>query len=139
MQTNQPDVPQSVLSDSLPLILLSGDNSSSALTLHHSLLNHGLDVRFAPSYDQLESLWEQHRDSKASLIVLLEVSGAHAVETAVQSALQLKHRDPLLFIGYIADPALHTSGLAGDALFPRSADQLAIALQSHFADEPLTR
>jgi hypothetical protein len=47
----------------------------------------------------------------------------------------LKRQDPLLFIGYIADPILHTSGLAGDAIFPRSAEQLASALRRHLALE----
>ncbi|HEX5236319.1 MAG TPA: hypothetical protein VFW25_13415 [Silvibacterium sp.] len=138
MEKNQQNSPHQTcpesFADSSPVVLLSGDNTRSALMLHQALVNHGLRVHFAPSYDELEPLWQQHRNSAASPIVLLEVSGAHAVEPAVHAALQLKHRDPLLFIGYVADPTLHTSGLAGDAIFPRSPDQLANALQHHFAD-----
>lgn len=124
------------LSESLPLILLTGDNPRTSHLLHRALLEEGFQVQLAPSYTQLESLWHQERPGKkrnaAPPIVLLEVTGADAVEPAVEAALKLKRQDPLLFIGYLADPVLHASGLAGDAIFPRTSEQLAKSLRRHF-------
>jgi DNA-binding response OmpR family regulator len=123
----------------LPMILLSGDNARTSHNLHRALLDEGFQVQLAPSYSQLESLWQQHRASPdrdtPPPIVLLEVSAPDAVEPAVDAALKLKRRDPLLFIGYLADPALHTSGLAGDAIFPRATEQLAKALRTYFNNQ----
>lgn len=124
----------------LPLILLSGDNARTSDILHRALLDEGFRVQLAPSYSHLESLWQQHRPIQHGdafpPIVLLEVSAPDAVEPAVEAALKLKRHDPLLFIGYLADPALHTSGLAGDAIFPRATEPLAAALRRHFSAEP---
>jgi hypothetical protein len=126
-------------SESLPLILLTGDNPRTSHLLHRALLEEGFQVQLAQSYTQLESLWHQERPSNernaAPPIVLLEVTGADAVEPAVEAALKLKRQDPLLFIGYLADPVLHASGLAGDAIFPRATGQLANALRRHFLNE----
>ncbi len=121
---------KSVPSES-PLILLSGDNARTVLPLHRSLLGQGFRVQFAP-YFELETEWKLHRHP----VVLLEVSGAHSVETAITAALELKRHDPHQFVGYLADPLLHTSGLAGDAVFPRDPDQLGDALRNHFESDP---
>jgi hypothetical protein len=110
----------------LPSILLSGDNARTVLPLHHSLLNQGFRVQFA-AYYELEAAWKRHRHP----IVLLEVSGAHSVEAAVNAAMELKRHDPHQFVGYLADPVLHTSGLAGDAIFPRASEDLVKALRNH--------
>lgn len=117
------------VSSELPLILLSGDNARTVIPLHRSLLNEGFRVQFA-AYYELEMEWKLHRHP----VVLLEVAGAHSVETAIKAALKLKRHDPQLFVGYLADPLLHTSSLAGDAVFPRDAAQLAKALRTHFGD-----
>jgi CheY-like chemotaxis protein len=114
-----------------PLILLSGDNARTAALLQHSLTEQGFQVQLAPGYHELETLWQQQRHP----MVLLEVSGPQSVEAAVTTALSLKRRDPQQFVGYLADPGLHTSGLAGDAIFPRTPDQLAGALRHHFSKE----
>lgn len=114
-----------------PLILLSGDNERTASMLHRALCEDGFRVQFAAPYHELEPVWRHRRPS----MVLLEVSGAHSVEAAVNEALKLKRLDPLQFVGYVADPALHTSGLAGDAIYPRSSDELAKALRDHFRDD----
>lgn len=134
MKTTQENSSDLVASDDyassqLPLILLSGDNARTALMLHHALVNHGFRVRFASSYDELESLWQQQRHP----VVLLEVSSEDGVEAAVDTAMQLKRNDPGQFVAYLADPPLRSSGLAGDAIFPRAADQLANALRQHFS------
>jgi hypothetical protein len=110
------------------LILLSGDNARSTLLLHQALLSEGLHVDLAPTYPDIDGMWQQRRHQ----LVLLEVSGAHGVEAAVSAALQLKRRDPLQFVAYAADPLLHSSGLAGDAIFPRTSEHLAEALRRHF-------
>lgn len=112
----------------LPQILLSGDNTRTALILHDALVDQGFRVQLAPGYPELEDLWQQQRHP----VVLLEVSGPQGVEDAVRTALRLKYRDPQQFVGYIADPLLRTSGLAGDAVFPRASDKLAKALRRHF-------
>jgi hypothetical protein len=112
-------------------ILLSGDNARSVHMLHCDLIEQGFRMQFAASYDELLILWQEERQA----MVLLEVSGAHSVEAAVGAALRLKRIDPLVFVGYLADPVLHTSGLAGDAIFPRASAPLAKALREHFDNE----
>ena len=111
-----------------PLILLSGDNTRSTRLLQRALVREGFGVEFAPGYPELEAQWGQRHHP----MVLLEVSGPHGVEDAVSTALSLKRRDPGQFIAYLADPALHTCGLAGDAVFPRVSRQLATALKRYF-------
>ena len=113
-----------------PLILLSGDNNRTTALLHDSLTDEGFQVQLAAGYQDLETLWQQRRHP----MILLEVSGSQSVEAAVDTALSLKRRDPQQFVGYLADPVLHTSGLAGDAIFPRTPDQLASALRRHFGN-----
>jgi hypothetical protein len=128
--TPQPHLPRENPYSNLPFILLSGDNARTAHTLHCDLADKGFRTQFAPSYSELPTLWQQRRHP----MVLLEVSCAHGVEPAVNAALQLKRRNPLIFVGYLADPALHTSGLTGDAIFPRTSEQLAKALSNHFSN-----
>lgn len=115
-----------------PLILLSGDNTRSASMLHQALLDEGFPIEFAAPYQSMETVWREQRHP----IVLLEVSGAHSVEDAVNAALSLKRIDPLQFVAYLADPVLYTAGLAGDAIFPRSSTKLAEALRRHLASDP---
>lgn len=133
---NQPANPfEETLPSTLPLILLSGDNPRTAILLERALTLEGFRVELASGYSELEVLWQQHRHS----MVLLEVSRPQSVEAAVNTALNLKRRDPQQFVGYLADPLLGTSGLAGDAIFPRASGLLAKALKLHFglqASEP---
>lgn len=117
--------------DNLPPILLSGDNERTALILRQALAEEGFRVQLALGYHELEDLWQQHRNP----MVLLEVSGPQAVEDAVDTALRLKCQDPRQFVGYIADPMLQTSGLAGDGVFPRSSEKLTRALRRHFRQQ----
>jgi len=112
----------------MPLILLASDNPRLASYLHHTLEAEGLSVRLAPGYEELESLSQSHQRA----IVLIEVSHQRSVEAAVSLALRLKRRNSERFVGYLADPILHTSGLAGDAIFPRSTHHLPEALRDHF-------
>lgn len=132
MNTSQIDSwNDSELSPDNPLILLSGDNTRTASMLHRALIDDGFRVQFAAPYRELEPKWREQRPP----VVLLEVSGAHGVEAAVSAALQLKRQDPLQFIGYLADPALHSSGLAGDAIFPRTSEHLAEELRRFFRED----
>jgi hypothetical protein len=133
MEAMQQDFPSEAFNsnDDFPDILLSGDNTRTALSLHQALLDQGFRVQFAAAYSDLEMLWKQQRHS----VVLLEVSDVHSVEAAVNAAIQLKRHDPRQFVGYLADPILRISGLAGDAIFPRTSEQLAIALRNHFRGE----
>jgi hypothetical protein len=127
---SQEDDPQ-ILPSSFPFILLASDSPRTAEGLYRDLLREGFRVHFAPGYAQIEPLWQQHRHD----VVLLEVSNPQSVETAVDIALRLKRRDARQFVGYLADPVLHTSGLAGDAIFPRSPHHLPQALRDHFSRE----
>jgi PleD family two-component response regulator len=128
MKTNLQKATEDISFDYLPQILLSGDNSSTARALHRALQAQGFRIRFAAAYSELAAALQQQGEA----MVLLEVPDADSVEAAVQAALQLKRLDPLQFVGYLADPALHSSGLAGDAIFPRASEQLIKALRSHF-------
>ena len=114
-----------------PLILLSGDNARTTTLLYDSLTEQGFRVQLAPTYQDAETLWLRDRPS----MVLLEVSGSHAVESAVHLALQLKRHDHQVFVAYLADPVLYSSGLAGDAVFPRTTRHLTTALREHFDGE----
>lgn len=114
-----------------PPILLSGDNERTALILRQALAEEGFRVQLALGYHELEDLWQEQRNP----MVLLEVSSPQAVEDAVDTALRLKYQDPGQFVGYIADPVLQTSGLAGDAVFPRASEKLTRALKRHFRQQ----
>lgn len=113
---------------SIPRIFLASDNPRLAAPLYRTLEQDGMRVDFAPGYHELELRLEAH----VKAIVLLEVSEQQSVEAAVDLALRLKRRNANQFVGYLADPVLHTSGLAGDAIFPRSARHLPAALRDHF-------
>jgi len=111
-----------------PHILLAGDNQKSAEATRQTILQAGFRVQLADSYSGLDALLTEHGHE----VVLLEVSGPNTVEEAVETAMRLKRENAEQFVGYLADPILHVNGLAGDAVFPRTAHQLEEALQSFF-------
>ena len=91
----------------------------------------GFQVEYAGDYSRLDHAL-QARDFDA---ILLEVTGEHAVEAAVAAALRVKRVNARQFVGYLADPSLHSSGLAGDGIFPRSPNRLSAALRGLLATE----
>jgi PleD family two-component response regulator len=111
-----------------PHILLAGDNRRSAELIHRAIKESGFRVQLAENYESLDALLAE----SAHDVVLLEISSALTVEAAVETAVRIKRQDASQFVGYLADPILHTSGLAGDAIFPRTTNQLAKALHSFF-------
>ena len=113
----------------LPLILLASDEPGLAEHLHLALREQSFAVEFAPGYREIESLAAVH--DKA--IVLLEVSVHESVEAAVEVAMRIKRTNARRFVGYLADHTLHNSGLAGDAIFPRTPIHLMDALRTRFA------
>ncbi|HZD47792.1 MAG TPA: hypothetical protein VE178_03530 [Silvibacterium sp.] len=112
----------------IPLILLASDEPRLATQLHLALRAQSLPVELAPGYSDVESL----ADENSNAIVLLEVSRHQSVEAAVEIALRIKRTNANRFVGYLADRVLHNSGLAGDAIFPRNAQHLLLALRNHF-------
>jgi hypothetical protein len=98
--------------------------------LHRALQQQGIEVEFAGDYSQLDTLLQQQHYA----MVLLEVTGEHAVEPAVEAALRVKRANASQFVGYLADAALETSGLAGDAIFPRNMTKLPDALRRHVSE-----
>jgi len=132
MKEMKQNFPSKTSSGEFPLILLSGDNARTAFPLYLALLGQGFRVEFAPTYVELETAWQQDRHP----VVLLEVSHVGSVEAAVGAAMRLKRQDNRQFVGYLADSFLRTSGLAGDAIFPRDSEQLAKALRVHLSDTP---
>ncbi len=95
------------------------------------LENAGFQVEYAGDYSRLDhALQAQDFDA-----ILLEVTGEHAVEAAVAAALRVKRANARQFVGYLADPALHSSGLAGDGILPRSSARLSTALRGLLALE----
>jgi len=115
-----------------PRILLASDSRRGADHLHRTLQQEGFSVQLAPGYHDLESP-AQHQNA----VILLEVSDSQSVEAAVEAAMRLKRRNAGQFVGYIVDPILHTSGLAGDAIFPRSTHHLPQALRDFFRSQPM--
>ncbi len=113
-----------------PSILLASDSKRHGNTMHRALQEHGLAVEYAGEYAQLDSLLRERKYD----VVLLEVTGEHAVEPAVAAALRVKRGDAQQFVGYLADDSLGNCGLAGDAIFPRNAAKLPEALRQHMAD-----
>ena len=99
--------------------------------MHQMLESEGFQVQYAGHYSQLES----RHDIPAFDMVLLEVTGEHAVEPAVEAALRVKRAHTGQFVGYVADPQLHASGLAGDAIFPRNTAKLPGSLRAFLAEE----
>ena len=113
-----------------PSILLASDSERHGNTMHRALEEHGFAVQFAGSYAEVDSLLSERTFD----VILLEVTGEHAVEPAVAAALRVKRRNARQFVGYLADAALETSGLAGDAVFPRSAVRLPEVLRRYMAE-----
>jgi hypothetical protein len=118
--------------DGCPSILLATDTERFGVTLQKALREQGFDIHFAGEYAALDG---QLHHGHGFDVILLEVSGDDAVESAVQTALRVKRAHPEQFVGYIADSTLATSGLAGDGVFPRSVAILPTALRSFFSDE----
>jgi hypothetical protein len=135
MSTNSadqfPDDSDGVYVSPFPNILLAGDNARVAESLRQKLSDEGFVVHLAPGYHALEIIWQQHRHP----VILLDVSNVHSVDAAVDAAMTIKRHDSAQFVGYLADPILRTSGLAGDAIFPRSLHQLPEALRTHFSQQ----
>lgn len=98
--------------------------------MHRALRQQGFAVEFAGNYAQVVALL---RDREFD-VVLLEVTGEHAVEPAVAAALAVKRGNAGQFVAYLADSSLETSGLAGDAVMPRSAAKVEDALRRHMRD-----
>ena len=110
-----------------PSILLASDSERHGNTMHRALRQQGFTVEFAGDYGQVPALL---RDRKFD-VVLLEVTGEHAVEPAVAAALEVKRGNARQFVAYLADSSLETSGLAGDGVMPRSPAKVEDALRRH--------
>lgn len=113
----------------IPSILLASDTEQLGSSLHQALKEQGFEVAYAGSYSGIQKLLSRQEFD----VVLLEVSGEYSVEDAVSAALRVKRANSDQFVGYVADSSLHAMGLAGDGIFPRSANQLPHALLSFFA------
>lgn len=113
-----------------PSILLASDSERHGNTMHRALEQHGFAVEYAGDYTQVDSALH----SRQYDVVLLEVTGEHAVEPAVEAALRVKRGNARQFVGYLADANLETSGLAGDAVFPRNAARLPDVLRRFVRD-----
>ena len=111
-------------------ILLASDSDRHGNSMHELLREGGFAVDYAGSYSGIDTQLER-RDFD---VVLLEVTSEHAVESAVDAALRVKRANAAQFVGYLADADLETSGLAGDAVFPRNAEKLRNALRQFLAD-----
>ena len=114
-----------------PSIALASDSERHGRTMHRALREQGFGIEYAGSYAQLESVLREKRFD----VVLLEVTSEHAVEPAVATALRVKRAHPGQFVGYLADGYLDASGLAGDAILPRSAMRLPEALRKFLREE----
>lgn len=112
-----------------PRILLSGEHSSSIERFYRSLCEEGLHTMVAHGLAAGVDAWNERRQP----VVLLDVPELSSVEPAIEAAVAIKRRNPDQFVGYLADATYLTSGLAGDAIFPRSASQLPHRLRAHLA------
>jgi PleD family two-component response regulator len=111
-------------------ILLASDSERHGNTIHRALQEQGFAIEYAGDYSQVDAqLNEREYD-----VVLLEVTGEHAVEPAVAAALRVKRANAGQFVGYLADAILETSGLAGDGILPRNATKLQEELSRFMAD-----
>lgn len=113
----------------IPSILLASNTEQLDSSLHQALKKEGFEVACAGPYSGIQKLLSRQEFD----VVLLEVTGEDAVEDAVATALRIKRANSDQFVGYLADSALDAMGLAGDGIFPRSANQLPHALLSFFA------
>jgi len=111
-----------------PTILLASDTDRLGTSLHRALRDEGFDVHYAGPYAGCDP----RLNDRSFDVVLLEVTGEYAVESAVEAALRIKRGNRSQFVGYLADPALNASGLAGDGVFPRSTALLPEALRRFF-------
>jgi PleD family two-component response regulator len=111
-------------------ILLASDSERHGNTLHRALLEQGFAIEYAGDYSQVDAQLIARKYD----VVLLEVTGEHAVEPAVAAALRVKRANAGQFVGYLADATLETSGLAGDAILPRNAAKLREELSRFMAD-----
>jgi hypothetical protein len=114
-----------------PTILLASDTERLGTSLDRALRDEGFAVRFAGDYSGCDA----HLREDVFDLVLLEVTGEYAVERAVEAALRIKRANAAQFVGYLADPSLNASGLAGDGVFPRSTARLAEELRRFLADD----
>ncbi len=112
-------------------ILLASDSEALGNSMHRMLQGEGFQVQYAGHYSELDS----HPDSGAFDMVLLEVTGEHAVEAAVEAALRIKRARAGQLVGYVADATLTASGLAGDAIFPRNSPDLPGSLRTFLSEE----
>jgi DNA-binding NtrC family response regulator len=113
-------------------ILLASDSERHGKSIHQLLKEDGFVIDYAGDYSGIEN----HLDGKDFDVVLLEVTSEHAVESAVDAALRVKRANARQFVGYLADADLETSGLAGDAIFPRNTARLRHALRQFLSDGP---
>lgn len=111
-------------------ILLASDSERHGKSMQQLLKEDGFSIDYAGSYSGIDT----HLGSKDFDLVLLEVTSEHAVEPAVDAALRVKRANAGQFVGYLADADLETSGLAGDAIFPRNAERLRAALRQFVID-----
>lgn len=130
VDTKEPLSQSPIQSSETPSILLASDRERLGSSLHTVLREAGFEVAFAGDYSGLDL----HLNRRPFDMVLLEVTGEHAVEPAVETALRVKRANSGQFVGYLADPSLDASGLAGDGIFPRSAGKLPEALRRFFLD-----
>jgi PleD family two-component response regulator len=113
------------------LILFASDSRRHGNSMHQAMQAQGLAVEYAGDYEGVGSRLQERRYD----MVLLEVTGEHAVEPAVATALRVKRSNARQFVGYLADATLDMSGLAGDAVLPRSGARLKELLPRYFAGD----
>lgn len=127
MMTHAKDEPGPMAS---PSILLASDSERHGSSIHQLLKEEGFAIDFVGEYSRIDP----NMHGKEFDVVLLEVTSEHAVESAVDTALRVKRANAAQFVGYVADANLETSGLAGDAVFPRNALKLREALRRFLAE-----
>lgn len=115
-------------------VLLASDSMRQGTAMHRALQEKGLSVEFAGDYAQIEEVLRSRKFD----VVLLEVTGDHAIEAAVATALRLKRGDAGQFVGYLADAPLNTRGLAGDGVLPRNPPPPLERLRHLLEQEPDT-
>lgn len=111
-------------------ILFASDSERHGSSMHRAMKEQGLAVEYAGDYSRVDSLLKQQQYD----LVLLEVTGQHAVEPAVAAALRVKRANANQFVGYLADASLDTSGLAGDLVLPRNGAKLKEKLRRYFVE-----
>lgn len=116
---------------SLVRILLGSDERRRNRLTHRVLTAAGFRVDMAEGYEHLEEFWQQGRHE----IVLLEISRRESLNRAIDLGIRLKQRDARQFIGYLADPAAHGSGLEGAIIFPRDSHRLPSELRRFFGPQ----